>query len=236
MEGGAVPAVSSLPSVASMSTDARSLLAAPGTPAGGRGRGALRRIGLGALVLLGLAAAVGAVLVGALRGGGAASTVPLAAPSASAAEPVAPAAVLVHVLGAVARPGLYELAEGDRVVDAVAAAGGFTEEADQAALNLAQVLADAQQVQVPKVGEAPPAPAAGAAPGAAAGSAAGGLVNLNSADLAALDTLPRVGPSTAQKILDWRESNGPFTSVDDLLAVSGIGEATLEGLRDLVTV
>ena len=131
-----------------------------------------------------------------------------------------------------ARPGLYELAEGDRVVDAVAAAGGFTEEADQAALNLAQVLADAQQVQVPKVGEAPPAPAPGAAPGAAAG----GLVNLNTADLAALDTLPRVGPSTAQKILDWRESNGPFTSVDDLLAVSGIGEATLEGLRDLVTV
>ncbi len=232
MEGGLVPAGSALPSVASMSTDARSLLATPGTPAGGRGRGALRRIGLGALVLLGLAAAVGAVLVGALRGGGAASTVPLAAPSASAAEPVAPAVVLVHVLGAVARPGLYELAEGDRVVDAVAAAGGFTEEADQAALNLAQVLADAQQVQVPKVGEAPPAPA----PGAAAGTAAGGLVNLNSADLAALDTLPRVGPSTAQKILDWRESNGPFTSVDDLLAVSGIGEATLEGLRDLVTV
>jgi competence protein ComEA len=217
-----------------MSTDARSLLAAPGTPAGGRGRGALRRIGLGALVLLGLAAAVGAVLVGALRGGGAASTVPLSAPSSSS-EPVdaPPAAVLVHVLGAVARPGLYELAEGDRVVDAVAAAGGFTEEADQAALNLAQVLADAQQLQVPKVGEAPPA---AAAPGAAGAPSAGGLVNLNSADLAALDTLPRVGPSTAQKILDWRESNGPFTSVDDLLAVSGIGEATLEGLRDLVTV
>jgi competence protein ComEA len=231
MEGGVVSAASSLPSVGSMSTDARSLLAAPGTTAGGRGRGALRRIGLGALVLLGLAAAVGAVLVGAVRGGGAASTVPLSAPSTSAAEPVAPAVVLVHVLGAVARPGLYELAEGDRVVDAVAAAGGFTAEADQAGLNLAQVLADAQQVQVPKVGE-PPAPAAGAGPG----SAAGGLVDLNSADLAALDTLPRVGPSTAQKILDWRESNGPFTSVDDLLAVSGIGEATLEGLRDLVTV
>ncbi|WP_284229226.1 ComEA family DNA-binding protein [Arenivirga flava] len=214
-----------------MSTDARSLLAAPGAPAGGRGRSALRRIGLGALVLLGLAAAVGAVLVGALRGGGAASSVPLA-PATSSPAPAAPSLVLVHVLGAVARPGLYELAEGDRVVDAVAAAGGFTAEADQAALNLAQVLADAQQVQVPRVGEAPPAPPGGAA----AGTAAGGLVNLNTADLAALDTLPRVGPSTAQKILDWRESNGPFTSVDDLLAVSGIGEATLEGLRDLVTV
>lgn len=229
MEGGAASASARLPSVAAMSTDARSLLAAPGAPAGHRP--ALRRIGLGALVLLGLAAAVGAVLVGALRGGGAASSVPLA-PATSTPAPATPATVLVHVLGAVARPGLYELAEGDRVVDAVAAAGGFTAEADQAALNLAQVLADAQQVQVPRVGEAPPAPPAGAAPGAAAG----GLVNLNTADLAALDTLPRVGPSTAQKILDWRESNGPFASVDDLLAVSGIGEATLEGLRDLVTV
>lgn len=232
MEGGVASASARLPSVAAMSTDARSLLAAPGTAAGGRGRGALRRIGLGALVLLGLAAAVGAVLVGALRGGGAASSVPLA-PATSTPAPAAPAVVLVHVLGAVARPGLYELAEGDRVVDAVAAAGGFTEEADQAALNLAQVLADAQQVQVPRVGEAPPPPPPGST---APGAAAGGPVNLNTADLAALDTLPRVGPSTAQKILDWRESNGPFTSVDDLLAVSGIGEATLEGLRDLVTV
>jgi competence protein ComEA len=113
-------------------------------------------------------------------------------------------------------------------VDAVAAAGGFTEVADAAGLNLARLVSDGEQIVVPAVGETPP--------GAVPGLAGDGRVNLNTADLAALDTLPGVGPATAAKIVAWREQHGRFASVEDLLDVSGIGEAKFEGLRDLVTV
>jgi competence protein ComEA len=133
----------------------------------------------------------------------------------------------VHILGAVARPGLYELRDGDRAVDAVAAAGGFLETADQAQLNLARLIIDGEQIVVPVVGETV---------AASPGTTASGLVNLNTADAATLDTLPRVGPAMAARIIDWRESSGPFTSVDDLLNISGIGDKTFEGLKDLVTV
>ncbi|AYF99373.1 competence protein ComEA [Protaetiibacter intestinalis] len=147
---------------------------------------------------------------------------------ASAAPGVTLAAspIFVHVLGQVARPGLYELREGDRVVDAIAAAGGLTEAADPAGVNLARTLNDGEQLAVPAVGEAPAA--------SAPGVAADGRVDLNTADVAALDTLPRIGPAMAQRIIDWREANGPFSSVDDLLAVSGIGAKTVEALRPLV--
>lgn len=144
------------------------------------------------------------------------------------------APVYVHVSGAVALPGLYRLDEGARVVDAVSAAGGFGDAADQAAVNLARVVSDGEQLHVPVIGEAPPpAPAPGAAGGA---TAPGGKVDLNSADLATLDTLPRIGPAMAQRIIDWRDQNGRFTSVDDLLAVPGIGDKMLAALRELVTV
>lgn len=136
--------------------------------------------------------------------------------------------IFVHVLGAVAEPGLYQLREGDRVVDAVASAGGYAEGADEAQLNLARVLADGEQLYVPLVGELPALDAAGAA--------VGGKVNLNTADLAALETLPRVGPALAQRIIDWREANGRFAAVEDLMSVTGIGDKTFEGLRDLVVV
>lgn len=139
----------------------------------------------------------------------------------------ATSAIYVHILGEVARPGLYELRDGDRAVDAVAAAGGFTEVADAGGLNLARVVKDGEQIVVPAVGEGP---------AAAPGVASDGRVNLNTADAAALDTLPGVGPATAAKILAWRESHGRFASVEDLLDVGGIGEAKLEALRDLVTV
>ena len=132
--------------------------------------------------------------------------------------------IYVHVLGAVVAPGLYELHEGDRAVDAVAAAGGFAEGADETQLNLARVLVDGEQIVVPLLGEVVPA------------EAGDGRVNLNTADQAQLETLPRVGPALAQRILDWREANGRFSAIEDLLGVTGIGDKTYEGLKDLVTV
>jgi competence protein ComEA len=176
-----------------------------------------------AAVLLALLAVAGKLLAGA----GAAS----AEPPAALVQANAPAAakLVVHVAGAVRRPGLYELAEGSRVSDAVARAGGATAKADTAAVNLAAPLADGIQVLIPSR-------VAGAA-GAAAGSdgAPGRRVSLSSATLADLDALPGIGPVTAQKILDHRAQHGGFSSVDDLDAISGIGPARIEQLRDLVT-
>ncbi len=171
------------------------------------------------LVLVGLGCVV---LVSALvpKSGGTELARPESSASAVARGPV----MLVHVLGEVVDPGLYELSEGDRVVDAVAAAGGFTEAAEQGGVNLARPLADGEQLVVPAVGQAP-----------AAGVVSDGRVNLNTADQATLETLPRVGPALAARIIAWRDANGGFASVDDLLNVTGIGQKTFDGLRDLVT-
>ncbi len=178
------------------------------------------------VVLVGGIAVV--VVGGVLRGVVGTEPVPVATPTVAV---VAPAGVYVHVAGAVAAPGLYRLQAGARVVDAVAAAGGLAADADPAAVNLARPVSDGEQLHVPRVGEQPPASA-----GAQGGVGADGTVNLNTADLAALDTLPRIGPAIAQRIIDWRDEHGPFTSVDDLLAVPGIGEKMLAALRDLVRV
>lgn len=144
--------------------------------------------------------------------------------------------VVVDVTGAVGRPGLVRLRGGDRVADAVAAAGGVTAEAETTGLNQARVLADGEQVRVPRAGEAPPPPSAtpGGVGGPVGGSAA--PVDLNRATLAELDTLPGVGPATATAIIAWRNENGGFRRVDDLLEVPGIGPARLERLRALVRV
>lgn len=138
--------------------------------------------------------------------------------------------VVVDVAGKVRRPGIAVLPVGSRVVDALEAAGGARRGVDLTGLNLARPLVDGEQVLV---GVAP-------APGVAGTLTSpppegGALVNLNSADLAALDTLPGVGPVTAEAIVSWREDNGGFTSVEELLEVDGIGEATLEDLAPLVT-
>ena len=114
------------------------------------------------------------------------------------------------------------------MVDAVAAAGGFADGADEAAVNLARPLSDGEQLLVPAVGAAP---AVGAPP-----APGDGRVDLNTADAAQLDTLPRIGPAMAERIIQWRDANGRFTSVEDILAVPGIGDKMLETLRDLVTV
>lgn len=171
------------------------------------------------------------VAVGIVRGASApVESVTVGAESTTA--PVA-ASVFVHVSGAVAAPGLYVLDEGARVVDAVAAAGGFADGADEQAVNLARPISDGEQLHVPAAGEVP---ASGTDAAAAPGSAGDRRVNLNTADIAQLDTLPRIGPAMAQRIIEWRDANGRFTSVEDLLAVPGIGDKMLETLRDLVTV
>jgi competence protein ComEA len=161
---------------------------------------------------------------------------PRAEPTASAAleveeEPVRE--VVVHVAGAVARPGLYRLPEGSRVDDAVLLAGGAKPKAALDLVNLAAPVVDGQQVIVPLqgVGGGTTAPSAGTA---SEGHSPGAKVRLNSATLEELDELPGVGPVTAQQILDYREANGAFRSVDELDAVPGIGPARLEQLRPLV--
>lgn len=156
-------------------------------------------------------------------------------------------AVTVHVSGAVADPGVIELPAGSRVDDAVEAAGGLTEAADLAAVNLARMLVDGEQIHIPEPGETPPVTAAGPGEsdgteggGAAGGSSTsggdGGLIDINTATAAQLEELPGVGPAIAQRIVEHRELNGPFQSVDDLQEVSGIGPATLEKMRDRATV
>ncbi|HSB39722.1 MAG TPA: helix-hairpin-helix domain-containing protein [Gaiellaceae bacterium] len=138
--------------------------------------------------------------------------------------------VVVDVVGAVRRPGLYRLAQGSRIADAVARAGGASGKADLAQVNLAAPLADGEQVVVPRR-RAPGAAVGGPAVGPGAPAAP---VQLSTATLEQLDTLPGVGPATAQKILDYREKHGAFSSVDELDAVPGIGPKRLEQLRDLV--
>jgi competence protein ComEA len=150
-----------------------------------------------------------------------------ASPSASAA-----ATLIVDVAGAVRKPGVFEFAPGDRVIDAVERAGGALEKADLTLLNLAAPLTDGQQILVPKKGAAPAGtPVTGTVPG---GPTA--LVNINSADEATLETLNGVGPVLAAAIIQYRTEHGPFASVDQLDEVSGIGPATLEDLRSQVTV
>ena len=157
-----------------------------------------------------------------------AAQAPVAAPEVVAAAPVAQRKVLVHVVGAVREPGLYRLRDGDRVADAIERAGGAAPKADLAGVNLAAPVVDGTQVVVPARG------AARSSPGGATGADAG-PVSLSSATVEELDTLPGIGPVTAEKIVAWRDAHGPFRSVDDLDAVPGIGPTRIEQLRELVT-
>jgi competence protein ComEA len=180
-----------------------------------------------ALLIAAAALALLAVAGRTLAGAGTATERPAAAllPEREAAAP----ALVVHVAGAVRRPGLYRLAEGKRVADAVARAGGATAPADTAAINLAAPLAEGMQVIVPRR----VAVAAGAAGASGAGPAP--RISLSSASAAELDELPGVGPVTAQKIVDYRAAHGGFRSVDDLDAIPGIGPARIEQLREVTT-
>jgi competence protein ComEA len=157
-------------------------------------------------------------------------------------------ALIVQAAGAVAEPGVYELPAGSRIVDLVDEAGGLSSEADRQRINLAAPVADGERVWIPARGEdrAPDVIAGGSSGGGAPASTGSAAppdaaapdepIDLNAATAEQLDTLPGVGPATASAILSHRETNGPFTSVDELLDVRGIGEAKLEQLRPLVRV
>ena len=192
----------------------------------------------------------GSVSAGSATGGsgtgGSGASADTASPSAASASAASSttivAPLVVHVAGQVATPGVYRLAAGARVVDAVEIAGGLLSEADVDVINLAAPLADGQRVYVPRVGQAPPAVVTGGgsvAAGSAGGSGAapvGGPVAVNSATAEQLDTLPGVGPATAAAIIAYRDQHGPFSSVEQLGEVRGIGPAKLDALRDLVSV
>ena len=156
------------------------------------------------------------------------------APSPSMPPQSTPVSLVVHVAGAVTRPGVYELDDGARVHDAIAAAGGPVRRADPDALNLAAAVADGERIYVPRRGENVPV-AVEDTPGAS-GAVPAGPIDLNHATVEELDVLPGIGPATAAAIVDHREQNGPFGTIDDLEDVRGIGPAKLEAIRDLVTV
>jgi competence protein ComEA len=161
-------------------------------------------------------------------------SLPRAESPAPAVSTTEPGPVVVYVAGAVVRPGVYPVATGARVADAVAAAGGPTPDADLEPLNLATRVADGDRVFVPRRGQPPPAVIGPVTGSGGAGST--GPVDLNTATGTQLETLPGVGPATAQAIITWRQQHGGFRSVDDLLEVRGIGPAKLDALRDQVTV
>lgn len=196
------------------------------------------RLGAGAAVLLVLGAVAGGVVQRVVQD---AAPAPVAVAPAGASGPTstdAPlgspsAPIVVDVQGAVAQPGVYRLPAGARALDAIARAGGTTDAAAPGALNLAREVVDGEQLLVPTVEEAASAPAGGA-PGAG-GGAPGGLVSINRADAAALETLPRIGPSLAAAIIAHRDEHGPFTAIDELDDVPGIGPAMLATLTPLVT-
>ena len=154
--------------------------------------------------------------------------------------------VIVHVTGAVTRPGVVTLGAGSRVADAIKAVGGAAPDADTEQLNLARVLTDGEQIRAPRVGEVLPDPApqpsgaassgAGTAPGKPGDGGASGTVNINTASASELEKLPGIGPALAQRIVEYRDSHGPFASVDALTDVPGIGKAKLEALREQAAV
>jgi competence protein ComEA len=142
--------------------------------------------------------------------------------------PPTPAPLVVDVAGAVPRPGVYELPDGSRINDAVQAAGGFLAEADKTSINLAAPLEDGQKLEIPFV--------AGAAPAGVQSFSSPTLIDINTASLDELNTLPGIGPTLAQNIIDYRDTYGPFAFIEDIMNVDGIGTSAFEEIKDLITV
>ena len=143
--------------------------------------------------------------------------------------------IVVQIAGAVPRPGVYALAKGSRVQDAISAAGGFLAEADKTGINLARALDDGEQLEIPYAEGSSPVLGT-PLPASTESASSTELIDINTASLAELDSLPGIGPTTAQKIIDYREQNGPFLTKEDIINVSGIGPGTYERLKDLITV
>lgn len=178
-----------------------------------------------AFVIVALAVIVGAAVLLATRPAPVQITINPPVPTPTPGPSPTPAPITVYVTGAVATPGqTITLPPGSRVQDALDAVGGTTEDADLEKVNLAGVLHDGDQVDVPLKGQDT----------AIATPSGGVIVHINSATLEELDALPGVGPSLAQRIIDYRESNGPFKTLDDLDAVDGVGPALLEQVKDLI--
>jgi competence protein ComEA len=151
------------------------------------------------------------------------------------------APIAIHVVGAVVRPGLYEFPKGARVQDAIDAAGGSLASADETGLNLAATLEDGQQLEIPYRSGSEPEVRTDSLDLPSSSEQQDSpptqdLVNINSATLEELDALPGIGPTTAQKIIDYRDENGPFSVIEDIMNVSGIGPATFEDIQELITV
>jgi len=143
--------------------------------------------------------------------------------------------IVVHVTGAVPRPGVYALPEGARVQDAISASGGFLAEADKEFINLARVLDDGEMLDIPYTAGFSPVVPTPVENVITSGSDTD-LININTASSFELDTLPGIGPTTAGKIIAYREENGPFLAPEDIINVSGIGPGTYERIKDLITV
>lgn len=142
--------------------------------------------------------------------------------------PIEPAKIFVHLVGEVSKPGIYELDSGARVMDAIFAASGFTDTAEQSSVNLARELTDGEQVVVLRIGQYTAMSAAGSA------GTAGSSISLNRASANELESLPGVGPALASRIIDWRQANGGFKKKEDLLNISGIGEKLFAGIKNQV--
>lgn len=148
--------------------------------------------------------------------------------------PPTPGPLAIHVTGAVAQPGVYHLPAGSRVEDAIRAAGGCLPEANPQSLNLATVLKDGARLTIPAMSQNPPAGEQAAVSSSQAPST--GLININTASLSELETLPGIGPAIGGRIIAYREENGAFHSIDDIQNVSGIGPVIFSRLKDLITV
>ena len=207
------------------------------------GQGAIKVVGAGLLMLGALALAVAAVVL--LAGGDDVAPVVIVAPEPTAIPEQSLPRIRVHVSGAVMSPGVYEMNDGDRVLDAIAYAGGVQPNGDLASINLAQRVQDEAQYHIPQSGESAAthnsAPAQRAfipsdrAP-LAGGRASPTLIDLNTATARELELLPSIGPTMAERIIAYRETNGPFASIDDVENVPGIGPKTLESIRPMATV
>ncbi|MBX3311324.1 MAG: helix-hairpin-helix domain-containing protein [Microbacteriaceae bacterium] len=136
---------------------------------------------------------------------------------------------VVHVVGAVKRPGLVHAKLADRVIDAIELAGGLEEDADQSGINFARFINDGEQIYVPRIGEI------SESGGASSTASAGGKINLNRATASDLESLPRIGPATALKIIAWRDANGSFTDLHQLMNIAGIGQKTFDGLVEYIS-
>ena len=141
--------------------------------------------------------------------------------------------VVVYITGAVPRPGVYALPKNARVQDAISAAGGFLAEAEKSQINLAALIEDGEKLDIPYVEGASPILST---PMPEVVTSTTELINLNTASALELEALPGIGPTTAQKIVDYREQNGPFINAEDIINVSGIGPGTYERIKDLITV